>query len=246
MKSVISAVFVLLIALALGDGIASANERVTEFDVHVGDAFILGIGLPAVDIAGASNGDTIELLFTGRVDVKDREAEGDGGFRHFDKSGKLVDFGTFTAKRLISFLDLGPAAGAPPTFHRGRAQISVRAVGQTTAFNATLKVDCKFGPAPPPPPDFEEGTFFAIVGGLDFNKTVNETTYLIYLSPPPRIDRLGRNRSEQTMIHKRLPFSLAVLLAIAPGQAWADNEHRTVIPGGGTTIVTGGGLDWPR
>ena len=147
----------------------------TEFDVHVGDAFILGtFGVPATDIAGASNGDTIELIFTGRIDVKDREAEGDGGFRQFNKSGKLVNFGTFTAKRLISFLDLGPAAGAPQIWHRGRAKILVRAVGQTQAFDATLSVDCKFGPAPPPPPDYEEGTFFAIAGGLNFDKTVNE------------------------------------------------------------------------
>lgn len=175
MKRLTSVAIAFLVALSLWGGTTSAKKPLTEFDVHVGDAFILGIGLPAVDIAGASNGDTIELLFTGRIDVKHSEAEGDGGFRHFDKTGNLIDFGTFTAKRLISFLDLGPAAGAPPSFHRGRAKILVRAVGQTGAFDATLAVDCKFGPAPPPPPDFEEGTFFAITGGLNFNETVNET-----------------------------------------------------------------------
>jgi hypothetical protein len=174
MRRLTSVAIALVVALALGGGATSAKKPVTEFDVHVGDAFILSIGLPAVDIAGASNGDTIELLFTGQIDSKHSKAEGDGGFRHFDKSGKLVDFGTFTAKRLISFLDLGPAAGAPPSFHRGRAKILVRAVGQTGGFDATLAVDCKFGPAPPPPPDFEEGTFFAIAGGLNFNETVNE------------------------------------------------------------------------
>ena len=175
MKRLASVAIALLIALSL-QWTASAKEKVTRFDVHVGDAFILGtFGLPAVDIAGASNGDTIELLFTGQIDFKRNRAEGDGGFRHFDKDGKLLDFGTFKAKRLISFLDLGPAAGAPPNLHRGRARILVRAVGQTAAFDATLAVDCKFGPAPPPPPDFEEGTFFAIAGGLNFNETVNET-----------------------------------------------------------------------
>ena len=165
----------MLLVLSLS-GTAGAKERVTQFDVHVGDAFILGtFGVPATDIAGASNGDTIELLFTGQIDAKRSTAEGDGGFRHFDKSGKLVDFGTFTAKRLISFLDLGPAAGAPQTWHRGRAKILVRVVGQTQAFDATLSVDCKFGPPPPPPPNYEEGTFLAIAGGLDFNETVNES-----------------------------------------------------------------------
>jgi|GEM_PF-3963223 hypothetical protein len=176
MKRLALTAIALLIGLSLGGGTTSAKRPLTEFDVHVGDAFILGtFGVPATDIAGASNGDTIELLFTGRIDTTRSRAEGDGGFRHFDKDGELVDFGTFTAKHLISFLDLGSAAGTPPTFHRGRAKILVNAVGQIQAFDATLSVDCKFGPAPPPPPDYEEGTFFAIAGGLDFNETVNET-----------------------------------------------------------------------
>jgi hypothetical protein len=92
MKTLTSAAIALLITLSLGDGMASARERVTEFDVHVGDAFILGtFGVPATDIASASNGDTIELLFTGQIDAKRSTAEGDGGFRHFDKTGNLVD-----------------------------------------------------------------------------------------------------------------------------------------------------------
>jgi hypothetical protein len=179
MKRLRSAAIALLVALSLGSGTTTAKERVTEFDVHVGDAFILGsFGVPATDIAGASNGDTIELLFTGQIDAKRNKAEGDGGFRHFDKAGKLIDWGTFAATRLISFLDLGPAAGAPQTWHRGRAKILVRAVGQLQAFDATLAVDCKFGPAPPPPPDYEEGTFFAVSGGLNFNMTVNDINVL--------------------------------------------------------------------
>jgi hypothetical protein len=100
MKGLSSVAITLLLALSLGHGIASAKERerVTRFDVHVGDAFIVGtFGQAATDIAGAENGDTIELLFTGRIDTRRRQAEGDGGFRHFDKSGKLLDFGLFTA-----------------------------------------------------------------------------------------------------------------------------------------------------
>jgi hypothetical protein len=166
----------LLAALSLTAVPAGAGDKgkATEFDVHVGDAFIYGIGLPAVDLAAASNGDTIGLLFTGQIDVSDREAEGNGAFQHFDPSGKLVDWGTFTAKRLISFTDLGPAAGFPQTWHRGIAKIQVHAVGQTTSFDAVLGVNCKFGPAPPPPPDFEEGTTFAVAGGLNFNTNVND------------------------------------------------------------------------
>ena len=175
MKKLASVAIALLIALSL-QGIASAKEKVTRFDVHVGDAFILGtFGQAATDIAGAENGDTIELLFTGRFDTRRSRAEGDGGFRHFDKSGKLLDFGLFTAKRLISFLDLGPVAALPQTFHQESAKILVRAVGQTQAFDAILKVDCVLGPLPPLPVELEEGTFFKIKGGLNFNETVNET-----------------------------------------------------------------------
>jgi hypothetical protein len=43
------------------------------------------------------------------------------------------------------------------------------------------------------------------------------------------------------MIRKDLLCGAAVLLAIASGRAGADSEHRAVIQGGGTTIVTGGG-----
>ena len=170
------AAFALLAALSLIASPARAGDKgkTTEFDVHVGDTFIYGIGLAAVDIAGASSGDTIGLLFTGRIDITDRDAEGDGAFQHFDPSGNLVDWGTFTAKRLISFTDLGPAAGFPQTWHRGIAKIWVHGVGQTATFDAILGVNCKFGPAPPPPPDYEEGTTFAIAGGLNFNMNVND------------------------------------------------------------------------
>ena len=43
------------------------------------------------------------------------------------------------------------------------------------------------------------------------------------------------------MIQKCLALGIAVALAISTGQAVADNEHRPVIQGGGTSIVTGGG-----
>src|SRR5260370_22496177 len=152
MKRLTSVAIALLVALALGGGTTSAKKPVTAFSGHVGVAISLGIGLPAVDIAGASNGDTIELLFTGQIDAKHSKAEGDGGFRHFDKSGELLDFGTFTAKRLISFLDLGPAAGGPPPLHSPPAKNFVPSVGQNRAVRSTHAVRVLFVPTPPPPP----------------------------------------------------------------------------------------------
>src|ERR1700730_11685712 len=167
MKRLTSLAIALLVVLSLGGGTTSAKKPVTEFDVHVGDAFILGIGLPAVDIAGASNGDTIELLFTGRIDVKHSRAEGDGGFRHFDKGGKLVDFGTLTARHLISFLDLGPAAGFPPSAHRGRAKIWVSAVGQTPNVRRNALGRLQIRPSTTAAARFRGGDLCDGPGGLD-------------------------------------------------------------------------------
>jgi len=70
-----------------------------------------GLGLPAGDVSRASTGDSIEVIFTGRIDVEDNGSEGTGAFQHFDKSGKLVDWGNFKARRLISFMDYGSDDG---------------------------------------------------------------------------------------------------------------------------------------
>jgi len=178
------ATFALVVALPLVAGTASArndDEQATEFDVHVGDAFLFGRGVPLLsDVAQASNGDTIEVLFTGRIDTEDGEAAGTGDFQHFDKSGKVVEFGTFRATRLISFTDFG-LAGLPPPFpatsHGGTSMIAVRAVaypasnpGQSSRFEATLQVDCRLGNFPL---GFTEGINFAVTGGLNFNVKVS-------------------------------------------------------------------------
>ncbi len=43
------------------------------------------------------------------------------------------------------------------------------------------------------------------------------------------------------MLHKSALFGLVVLLAAGTAQVRADSDHSTVIQGGGTTIVAGGG-----
>ena len=183
------AAFATLLALSLVAGTARAGGggEVTEFDVHVGDAFLFGLSIAPVDVAQASNGDTIEVIFTGRFDTEDGQAEGTGDFRHFDKSGNLVEFGTFKAKRLISFDDFGLAGFTvpfPPTSHGGNALIGIRAVAYSSIFNpvptkfdATLTVGCAFGPLLPA--GFEEGITLAVEGGLNFTKKVSGNNLLV-------------------------------------------------------------------
>jgi hypothetical protein len=185
------ATFALVVAFPLMAGTASArndDEQVTEFDVHVGDVFLFSRGGSLGDVARASNGDTIEVIFTGKIDAEDGQAGGTGGFQHFDKSGKLLEFGTFKATRLISFTDFGlPSPPLPPQFpatsHGGSSLIAVRAVGHpasnpalTSKFDATLEVDCMLGNFPP---GFEEGINLAVTNGLNFNEKVSGVTLYV-------------------------------------------------------------------
>jgi hypothetical protein len=180
MKKLFGLAFTLLLALSLVGGAAKARpeQQVTQFDVSAGDPFteafsgVAGLG----DVAQASNGDTIKVIFTGHFDVKDHEAEGKGTFEHFNSSGTLLEFGTFQAHHLISFTDFGTSAGLSPTFHGGTALILVRGVrydnsdptlNTTSKFKATLRVDCLIGN---PPAGLEEGINFAISGGLNFDE----------------------------------------------------------------------------
>jgi hypothetical protein len=178
MKRLFGLAFALLLTLSLvvGAAKARAEEQVTRFDVSAGDPFTeafsgaAGLG----DVAQASNGDTIKVIFTGHFDVN--EAEGNGTFEPFSSSGRLLEFGSFQAHHLISFTDFGTSAGLSPTFHGGTALILVRGVrydnsdpslNTTAKFKATLRVDCLVGN---PPAGVEEGINFAISGGLNFDE----------------------------------------------------------------------------
>jgi len=188
MKKLFGLGFALLLALSLVGSAARARpgEKVTQFDVNVGDAFIEGFsGSPPGDVTQASNGgDTIKVIFTGQINVEDGEAEGKGTFEHFDSSGTLLEFGTFQAMHLInSFTDFGTSSGLPPTFHGGSALILVRGLRysnsdlSTKKFKATLRVDCGAGS---PPADFSgEGITFAVSGGPNFDTKVSGVTLFV-------------------------------------------------------------------
>lgn len=182
MKKLLGLAIPLIVAFSLMGG--GAKARAAEYDVHVGDAFLQSFFGGTVDnVSQASNGDTIKVIFTGHIDVEDREADGKGSFELRDSSGKLLGSGTFRAKRFISFVDFGTTPGFPPTFHGGTALILVRAVlhpagnsgEETTRFNATLRVDCALGNSD----GTIEGMTFAISGGPNFDTKVDGATVFV-------------------------------------------------------------------
>lgn len=157
-------------------------EAIEAFDVHVGDPFLQALGFPAGDVARASNGDTIKVVFTGEIDPKESEAKGKGTFEHRNSRGALLASGTFRAKELLRFTDFGTEADVPPTFHGGTALIHVRVKGHpaanpatTVRFEADLGVDCKIGNFPK---GFEEGITFD-AHFINFNKKVSGVTVFL-------------------------------------------------------------------
>ncbi len=173
--------FALVLALSpIASGTTAASSAIEEFDVHVGDAFLQALGFPAGAVARAANGDTIKVIFTGKIGPNDSEAEGKGTFEHRNSAGALLATGTFEAKKLLSFTDFGTQSGLPPTLHGGSAMIRVRVTGHPVSggivtFDATLGVDCKIGNFPT---GFEEGITFD-AGFINFNDKVSGVTVFV-------------------------------------------------------------------
>ncbi len=188
MKKRFALVVALLFALSLvGVGGAAAHDEAnTEFDFHIGDAFLAAAtGDPANgngDVARAANGDTITIRGSGAFDTKNGEAEGNGTFVHRNSLGTVLASGTWTAKRLISFNDAGTSTNLafPRTFHGGDALIRVRVSGhpaanpeQTIKFDATLAVHCEL-----PGAGTQEGVTLD-AGSINFDTLVSGVTVFV-------------------------------------------------------------------
>ena len=95
----------------------------------------------------ASNGDTIEIVGEGTLEVDDGDPEdvsGGGSYTHRNASGVVLDVGSITAKKLKSFESFGGSFATPSTWRLGRAQIRIRMVSEfdgATA-KALLTVGC--------------------------------------------------------------------------------------------------------
>lgn len=186
MKRFLSLTMTALLLSALG-GMTSASAATARasFDWHAGDNF--GGFLESPDVAMASNGDTIEIMAGGSLNVAARTATGNGSFTHSTSTGTIVATGTLTATRLISFqfYGCGTAGGQPipPDFCGGRALIAVH-IAATTATghveaDANLTVDCLLGS---PPSGATEGVTVNVKDILNFNTEVSGETLFVKTS----------------------------------------------------------------
>jgi hypothetical protein len=153
---------------------AAAASHVT-YRYLVGTGFtelgqVCELGIPCPDAAMASNGDTIEISGEGTLRLP-HSVSGGGSFLQKDSAGTVLQVGTWTAKKLLSFESLGPGTGTPPTWEGGNALIQVRLVADEGGMkaDATLEVGCVL---PGNPPGTIEGVTLKVEDGLDFNQAV--------------------------------------------------------------------------
>lgn len=131
---------------------------------------------PCPDAAEAtSNGDMIEITGEGTLRIhkgKPKQVRGAGSYRHTDSLGDLVDIGTWTARKLLSFEDFGPSSTLPPEWRQGQAFIRIHMVSDSGDMEAiaTLELGCRLpDPVTPTPAGTIEGIRLDVEGGLNFN-----------------------------------------------------------------------------
>ncbi len=129
---------------------------------------------PCPDAAVAENGHMIEITGEGTLRIHEGKPErvrGTGSYRHTDSLGDLVDVGTWTARKLLSFEDFGPSTSLPANWRQGRALIRIHMVSQSGDMEAiaTLELGCRLpNPVTPAPPDAIEGIRLNVKGGPNF------------------------------------------------------------------------------
>jgi hypothetical protein len=180
--SFVASVFLASFALGIaGTGIAYAHDGDGEFRwlaatgmTEIGPLCALGTPCPDVGME-ASNGDTIEIMGEGTLEIYDGDGDvsGGGSYTHKNASGMVLDVGSFTAIKLKSFESFGGSSATPPTWRLGRAQIRIRMVSEfdgATA-KALLMVGCILpSPIERIPPNLIEGIRLRVKNGLNFHK----------------------------------------------------------------------------
>lgn len=143
----------------------------------------------------ASNGDTMEIsgegtLRVGRGDDDDDHGgggsvSGNGSFTHRNDAGDVVGSGSWTARRLLSFKDMGMSDVLPSNWRAGVARILVRLVSDDgkSKFHGILTVACRLPTSDPGVfvgPDIE-AVKISIQGGPNFDippTTGNPTLFI--------------------------------------------------------------------
>ena len=147
---------------------ASADSGSAIYDYLIGTA--LCPDPECVAVAGAANGDTIEVAGAGTLSIHPKSVSGGGTFTHHFAGGGSGS-GTWTATELLSFNEfhcffepgLGDICG-------GRVLIRVHliAAGGSTQADAILEITCILGGKAPA--SAVEGIRLAIQGGPNFNQ----------------------------------------------------------------------------
>ncbi len=133
--------------------------------------------------------DNVEPFFSGEeggadgntLSVHPKSVKGTGVFSHYDENDGLVAEGTWTATKLLSFKNYGPAEDPTFPFADGRAGFAnIRitlypVVGE--AFDATLQIRCLLPGNDSTPPKWAEGIRITVQDGLNFNKTFQLPTF---------------------------------------------------------------------
>jgi hypothetical protein len=158
------------------------NQHLSNrYDVHAGDAFLAALN-PAFSpvIAEASNGDTVEVMFTGVIDPNTKAASGSGTFTHKNAAGTILGGGMLTATELLSFQFYGHSTATPPTFTAGKAliRVVVDPAGPGPTFGGTLWVTCHL-PGVQVPQGTEEGIRLNIQDVINFNDEAGGGTVFV-------------------------------------------------------------------
>ena len=174
-----------LTALGLGignDGVTAADNGATKYQYLAGADRLCGLSPSACpDVAGAANGDKVEITGKGTFVTGSDEVTGGGTFVHKNAAGKVLASGTWTAEELVGFTSFGTAAGVPKSSDGGIAVLGVKLVpaGSTETFEAVLEIDCAINSPPP----HAEGVMLGIEDGLKFTNEVSGFTFFVNQGP---------------------------------------------------------------
>ena len=123
----------------------------------------------------------MEISGLGTLGVNPKSVDGGGVFVHRGSGGNVLGSGTWTATKLISFVDFGPTPAFTPDVRSGIANISVRLVGVAAGggaveFDAVLRIQCNL---PDVIPSLDEGVRLNVKGGSNFNSEAGGATVFI-------------------------------------------------------------------
>ncbi len=135
-----------VLVLLLVSPTAFATHSHREYKYMIGTEF-----LHSPVIAKAANGDTVEVVGDGMLNVDEDTVTGGGTFVHKDKDGNEIGRGNWTATSLLFFRSYGNGTlqGLPGEFEGGRAFIRVHLVAETgEEFDGVMQVECVLGKVP--------------------------------------------------------------------------------------------------